>query len=190
MVGDDVSPDHRPPAEPPSPPDEAVLDPALRLLSVRSRSVKELRDRLLRKNLDPEAVETCVCWLSHRRLLDDEAFAEAVVRDRIQLSPRSPFLLARELVEKGVSRTTAQKAVARIFDEEGLEPEELSARVARAWVRKQSPSTRKALLAEAFDEGRDRARRRLLDFLARRGFVGDAALRGVQEAEEDRKSVV
>ena len=38
---------------------------------------------------------------AERGYLDDAAFARAWIRDRIRFSPRSPFLLRRELAEKG-----------------------------------------------------------------------------------------
>ncbi len=165
------------------PPPESVLKPALRLLSARARSVLELRDRLLRKSLNPREISHCLQWLEERNLLNDEEFSGALVRDRIRFSPRSPFLLQRELVEKGVARTLAERVVEEVCDKEGLSAADLAQIAAEDWVRKQGPATRANLTEDRFSPEREKARRRLYGFLARRGFAGDAARWGMDAGE-------
>jgi regulatory protein len=179
---------------PPSPSSEtfpeALREAALRLLSLRNRSVQELRGRLLDKAFDPGKVDACIRWLQERRFLDDGAFARAFVRDRIRFSPRSPFLIQRELKDRGIAAGLAREAVESAMEEEDLTPAVLATRVAEAWVRKQPPARRRALLEPRFDEGRERARRSLYGFLARRGFVGDEAREGLEAGERAARAVL
>jgi len=170
-------------------PDEAVLKPALRLLSARVRTVKELRGRLLKKGLSPSDVSHCIRWLEERNLLNDETFARSFLRDRIRFSPRSPFLLERELRDRGVAPALAGTVVEAILEEEGTSDGKLSAMAAEGWVRKQGSPTRKELLADRFTAEREKVRRRLYGFLARRGFVGDAARRGMDAGVEKAREL-
>ena len=169
------------------PPAEALLKAALRLLSIRARSVKELTDRLQRKGFTPSDVSYCVGWLKERDHLNDEAFARSLLRDRLRFSPRSPFLLERELKDKGVAASLAGEVLEAVLEEEGASSERLSAEAARSWVRKQSPAMRADLVGDRFSPERERARRRLHGFLARRGFVGDAARRGLEAGEKEAR---
>lgn len=169
-------------------PDEAVLKAALRLLSTRARSVKELRDRLLAKNLKSSHVSHCIRWLEERDLLDDEAFSHSFLRDRLRFSPRSPFLLQRELQDRGVAPSLAGEAVEAVLQEEEASAPDLAKTAARSWVRKQSAAIRAELVGDRFSPERERARRRLYGFLARRGFVGDAARQGMEAGEEEARS--
>jgi regulatory protein len=153
------------------------------LLAVRARSIRELKDRLLAKGFDAKDVSACVRWLRSRKLLDDEAFAQSFTRDRLRLSPRSPFLLTRELRERGIAPELAGSIPERVISEEGWTTEELAARVAESWVRRQHSQDRESLLAERFSPERERARRRLLAFLSRRGFSTNAARSGLEAAE-------
>lgn len=170
-------------------PDPTVLDAALRLLSVRARSVGELRDRLLKKNLDPEGVALCVQWLKDRGYLDDRQFAAAMTRDRLRFSPRSPFLIQKELQGKKVDRSVVETVVEEIMDEEGMTPSGLARTAANAWVRKQSASVRADLLGDRFSPERERARKRLYGFLARRGFIGEAARAGMEAGEKKAREM-
>lgn len=170
--------------------DEKVLDVALRLLSTRSRSVEELRTRLLKKGLSRPDVSDCLKWLQQRNYLDDEAFSRTLVRDRIRFSPRSPFLLRTELRNKGVAASLAGRAVTAVLEEEGISTFDLAVKAAESWVRKQSPSVRQDLVGLRFSPEREKARRRLYGFLARRGFVGDEARTGMEAGEEEARRQV
>jgi len=162
---------------------EAAREAALRLLSVRARSSYELRSRLLEKGFPRQEVSSAVAWLQERGYLNDQEFAAAYVRDRVRFSPRSHFLLKRELGEKGVDADVASRVLDQVFQEEGWTTRNLAARVARGWVRKQGPAARRALLAPRFTDERERVRGRLYRFLARRGFVGEAVSSGMETGE-------
>lgn len=165
------------------PPPESVLKPALQLLSARARSVWELRDRLQRKSLNPTDISNCLEWLEERGFLNDGEFSGALVRDRLRFSPRSSFLLKRELREKGVAPGLAERVVEEVCTQEGLSDSDLARTAAEDWVRKQGPAIQRDLTRDRFSPEREKARRRLYGFLARRGFAGDAARWGMDAGE-------
>jgi regulatory protein len=189
-----VSPDDRrkPPSAPPrgssdpseDPKSDAVREAALRLLSVRARSTRELENRLLEKGFQSHQITPCIHWLKEREFLNDEEFAAAYVRDRIRFSPRSPFLLRRELQDRGVHNDLATRVLDSVLEEEGWSVPALATRVACDWVRKQGPAARRALLAPKFTDERERVRRRLYGFLTRRGFVGESVSLGMEAGEQ------
>jgi SOS response regulatory protein OraA/RecX len=170
-------------------PPATVLKPALRLLSRRPRTVKEVRDHLSKKGISPPDISNCIRWLEERGLLNDESFARGLTRDRVQLSPRSPFLIRQELGRKGVASSLSARSVQQVLEEEGLEAQDLAVQAARAWVMRQSPDTRSHLLGARFTKEREKARRRLYGFLSRRGFRGDEARLGMEAGEEKAREL-
>lgn len=132
-----------------------AMTAALRLLSYRQRSEREMWDALRSRRI-PEAIagET-LDRLRQLRLLDDQAFAEAWTESRQRNSPRGRRMLLAELAQKGIEREVAQASAAEIDEE---------AAALRAG-RKRS-RTFGGLEFREF-------RRRLGNFLARRGFGYD-----------------
>jgi regulatory protein len=147
---------------------------ALSLLSYRPRSAQELRRRLARKGFDAEVVEACVETLANVGVVDDAAFAETFVRDRVRLRPQGAGRLRQELRARGVDAETASAAIGEVMEAEDASETDLARAAAARW--KPRPG-----------EERDRARRRLHGFLARRGFGGDA-VRTVMAEKLDEES--
>jgi regulatory protein len=140
---------------------------ALRLLAYRPRSEAELRFRLARRGLPPGAVQDAIERLRQQGLLDDDAFARYWVEARQQSSPRGRRLLQQELAAKGVASETARRALATVADEEA----------ARRAAEKKASSLH-GLDYPTF-------RRRLGQFLLRRGFPYETARGLVQELWRD-----
>lgn len=134
---------------------------ALHLLAFRPRTRAELRQRLLRKEFPEEVVDGCLEGLDEAGLIDDDAFAQMFIRDRVRLKPRGRRRLAQELRAKGVDGETAHGAIAEVFEHEEVSETELAREAAAKW----SPRA---------GEERMKAKQRLYAFLARRGFGGDA----------------
>ena len=155
---------------------------ALSLLSHRARSRVELRRRLLRKEHPPGMVEQVLAWLDERGYVDDRAFAESFVRDRLRLRPRGRIGLLQELRKKGVDDGTAEAAVAAVMAAEEVDEGALARDAADDWARKNRSTLRKARHSR---EDRQRARRRLYGHLARRGFAPDAVRAAIDEVLGD-----
>ncbi len=139
-----------------------AMTAALRLLSYRPRSEREMRDALRSRRIPEAIADETLDRLRQLRLLDDQAFAEAWAESRQRNSPRGRRMLLAELAQKGIERKVAQESVAAIDEE---------AAAMRAG-RKRSQRLRGL-------EFRD-FRRGLGDFLARRGFgygVCEAAIK-------------
>lgn len=134
---------------------------ALVLLSYRARSAAELRRRLAEKGFPADVAEACVAALVEKGVVDDSAFAEVFIRDRVRMRPHGRRRLASELRAKGVDRGTALSAIDAVMEREETGDLELARRAAAKWHPHAGEDPRKA-------------RRRLHGFLARRGFDPDA----------------
>lgn len=149
---------------------------ALGLLDQRARSRQELRGRLLDLEFEERIVDEVLDDLTAVHLLDDETFAREWVRQRHARRGKSTRVLNRELTDKGVDAATRAAALDQIDPED----EESTAReLARKKARsvKDVPSDR----AE-----RDKALRRIVGVLARRGFNQSMSLSLAREALEER----
>lgn len=168
--------------------DLCVRDAALNLISYRARTRVELRRRLRRKGFRPPRIDLCLDRLEERGLIDDEAVAAAFIRDRLRHRPRGRASLSSELRAKGVSTELASETVERVFDDEATDDVILAREVAESWVARQSRPVLEALVVDRRTAEREKAKRRLVGYLARRGFRGDAMSSGIQHALDTARS--
>ncbi len=133
----------------------------------RPRSVKEMAQRLKQKGHRGFIIARVIDELEEKKFLDDRAFAKLWIGDRITLKPTGKSLLVRELKSKGVADAVIEEA----FDEfRGAYDEyEIASPLAR----------RKAERLKGIDE--EKAKKRLLDFLSRRGFSYNTIWRILKE---------
>ena len=129
-----------------------AMSAALRLLSYRPRSETELRHRLARRGVPPALIDSTIQRLRELGLVDDAAFARAWVESRERTSPRGQRLLRQELRAKGVNSDASRELV------EGVDDAEAALRA----------SARRAASLSGLPQ--EEFRRRLGDFLRRRGF--------------------
>ncbi len=147
---------------------EAAYRVALRALERRPFARADLGRRLTRKGHGQEAVETALARAAAAGFLDDAAFARHYVETRVERG-MGPLRLRRDLAAMGVDRGLVQDALDRTWPDgapDGSVPRALASR--RAAQMGKLPRAVK--------------RRRLLAFLARRGFVGRDASEAVREA--------
>ncbi len=140
--------------------DNKAWHAALRLLEARPRAEREIRDRLRRKQFEPEQIDATIARLRDLGLLDDAQFARLWVANRAATSPKGAQALRYELISKGVDRQIAGEIV-----EDALDPAteaEMCEQVAR-----------KALPRYASSPDRATFQRKLGGLLQRRGFAWD-----------------
>lgn len=78
-------------------------DHALKFLSYRPRSEKELRDWFRRKEVGEETQKMITDKLKHLGFLNDEEFAKWWIEQRTSFRPSGARLLKMELKQKGIS---------------------------------------------------------------------------------------
>ncbi|MCY3832276.1 MAG: RecX family transcriptional regulator [Chloroflexi bacterium] len=149
---------------------QRAYDQALRFLSYRPRSIDEVRRQLVRKSVPPSLVALVIERLQARGYVDDAAFAEFWIANRNRFKPMGLRALRYELRQKGLADDIVHAALAD-FDESGSAYRAADARASRY----------RGLSRESF-------RRKLGEFLRRRGFSGftinDVTRRLLTELEE------
>lgn len=150
--------------------DVRIRDAALNLLSYRARTRSELRKKLLGKGFAAARVDPALDRLADRGLLDDAALAASFVRDRLRHRPRGKVRLTQELRAKGVAGSVAEEVVDQVLKDEEVTEADLARQVVEGWIKRQGTAVLKALADAGHTPEREKARRRLLGYLARRGI--------------------
>lgn len=131
---------------------ERALQQALLFLSYRARSESEIRQNLRKHEIPEVVIDQTLERLRQDGLSNDNQFAQAWVENRSTFRPRSRRLLATELRQKGLDDDSVKSALENV-DDEALAYEAAQKRAVRY----------KDIEWNDF-------RKKLSDFLARRGF--------------------
>jgi len=124
-------------------------------LSRRAHSRKELAQKLHRKGFSKDIIDLALAQAEQHGFINDQAFAQSFIQKRLRQTPLGVRKLQVELHQKGVSRQTAQHALTQA----DLQADTLCRTAAeKKW---------KSLQKEPDAQKR---RRKLFDFLLRRGF--------------------
>lgn len=132
---------------------------ALKLLSYRQRSHKELADRLRMKGHKDAAIDAVLTSLKKLNLINDEAFARSLAEKRTSGKPAGKELLSQELREKGIAPEIIVKVCEDVFAERSEESLALTA------------AHNKLRSSQNLDSSTHT--RRLYSYLRRRGFSPD-----------------
>jgi len=92
------------------------LDTATRYLGYRPRSEMELRNQLQRRGFTAEIIDSVINKLKEQGLVDDISFARFWTENRESFSPRSQYLTACELKQKGINGEIIARSVSNIDD--------------------------------------------------------------------------
>ena len=128
---------------------------ALELLSDRNYSKSQMIYQLAQKGFGPEAIEITLEDLEHLGHIKDENFAKKWVDRRQRSKPKGKRMLAHELVNQSVDKTTVDSVLSGIH---GAEETEAALQLAQKQVQRYRSLPRAV------------AQRRLHGFLQRRGF--------------------
>lgn len=141
---------------------------ALNYLSYRARTEKEVRTKLVQKGFGEPVVDAVVERLYALHYLDDAAYARSFVSGRFKSRGYGPARIRGDLIRRGVDRPLIEDALGEV-----LEPE------ATYDVAKEQAEKRWTRLATEPDI--QKRRKKLSDFLLRRGFSYDVVRRIVAD---------
>ncbi|GAA2800019.1 regulatory protein RecX [Saccharopolyspora taberi] len=154
----------------PQTPEQRARDTVYRMLAARARSRSELRQALLRKEIDEDVADGVLQKFVDAGLVDDAAFAESWVNERHRNQGLGRRALGFELRRKGVDESSVEAALATVDGDAEVER-------ARELVR------RKLRSMGSLDS--TARMRRLVGMLARKGYSEGLAFRVVREELEN-----
>ena len=132
---------------------------ALRFLSFRRRTEKEIKDKLKKKGFDERTIKSTIAKLKDYDLINDSEFATAWVKERLAYKPRGKKLLRQELWKKGIKKDIIDQVTEELCQGEDKSASELLEKIKKRY-KNLEPNV---------------ARRRMLSLLLRRGFSYEIA---------------
>lgn len=132
----------------------------LNLLSYRSRSETELKQRLQRSGMNTETSDAIIADLKRLNLVDDEQFAKIFVHDLVQRKPSGEFLIRSELQKKGIEADIINKVIDQEFNE--VNQVELAQKGMQQWLSRHPGSG---------PAGSVERHKKIAKFLYQRGFT-------------------
>lgn len=141
---------------------------ALRLLTRRDYTTKELRTKLLDRDLPEDEVTSVLADLAADGVLNDRRVADSFVRVASTIKGRGRLRIARELEQRGIDRATVREALAALPTDDEAE------------------SLRKVIQRKRLPARLDQAgHRRVFAQLIRRGFPADLIAKALRSREPE-----
>ncbi len=131
---------------------------ALRLLTARSYTVRDLRRKLVQREYPPEEVAATIGRLGRSGLLDDASYAERFARGKLVNESASRRRVAQLLTRKGIAADLIAAAITRVVETEQVDNAVSIEKVARKKLQTLTGLDPRVV------------RQRLFAFLARRGY--------------------
>ena len=138
---------------------------ALRFLSFRRRTEKEVKDKLKKKDFEERTIKSTIDKLKEYDLVNDFEFATAWVKERLAYKPRGKKLLRQELWKKGIKKDIIDQVTEELCQDEDKSASELMEKIKKRY-KNLEPKV---------------ARRRMLSLLLRRGFSYETASRAMED---------
>lgn len=145
--------------------EKKAINYALRLLSIRPRSEKEIRDALKRRGYNENIIENTINLCKEKDYINDREFAETFIRDKINFSKYGPERIKYELKLKGISDDIINRVLRINRDEQYEMALELGKKRLRLYR----------------DDSKDAKYRKLNNFLQRKGYSYDVISKVLKE---------
>jgi regulatory protein len=140
---------------------------ALKLLTIKPRSKKEINEKLKQKGYNEKEIEKCIKDLECVKLLDDKSFAHSYVVSRLQ-KYCGKNLIKIELIKKGINNKIIEEELSQFPDEYELAKKLIN---------------RKMKMYTNLEK--EKKKRRIYSLLVRNGFDKDVIERIINEIDEN-----
>lgn len=94
-----------------------IYNKCVKYISVRMRSVNEMREFMERKGASSEVIDKTIDKLLKNKLLDDDAFTKAYVNDKIKFSTLGPYRIAQDLKKQYIDDGIITKYISSIDED-------------------------------------------------------------------------
>jgi regulatory protein len=149
----------------------AYID-GLKMLARRELSEQQVRQRLARKQHEPDDIDAAIARLRDERALDDNRVAEAIARMETSIRKRGKMRVRQQIERAGIAKSTARHAIDEVFatiDDEALLQASLEKRLRG-----------RETIAD------DREFQRLYRYLSGQGFESDRVLKALNLRKRKR----
>lgn len=144
-----------------------ALKISYQLLSYRPRSTYEIKTKLDEKGFDNGTIEEVVGHLKRLRYLDDKNFAKLWVETRMKVKPVGSLLMRKDLKDKGLNEGLIEEAIKE--GQSDYDEFETAMKIAKKRLNFYGKIHKL------------KAKKRIYDYLVRRGFKFDVVRRVLNE---------
>lgn len=144
---------------------------ALNYISYKPRTKYEVRRRLEREEYPENLIEDVIAYLESLEYLDDHSYARLFAEERFSSKGYGPYRVRQDLRKRGVKSDIIDQALGEVFDRVSVKEEALR-QAKKRWPRL------------SYEEDPRKRKKKLSDFLARRGYPFEV-IRGVIEEVAD-----
>jgi regulatory protein len=145
--------------------DSAYID-GLKMLGRRELSEQQVRQRLARKEYEPDEIDQAIARLREQRAINDQRVAEAIARTETGMRKRGKVRVRMQLERAGIAKDTAKQAIDDVF--EGIDDDALL----------QSSLLKRLRGRETIADDREFAR--LFRYLIGQGFESDRVMKALK----------
>lgn len=93
----------------------AYID-GLKMLGRRELSEKQVRQRLARKEYEPDEIDEAIARLREERAINDQRVAEAIARTETGIRKRGKVRVRIQIERAGIAKETAKAAIDEVFE--------------------------------------------------------------------------
>ena len=96
---------------------EDIYNKCVKYISVRIRSINEIKEYLKRKEIDNILIENTIDKLIKNNILNDEIFTKAFIKDKLNFTTMGPYRIEQELKKHKIDSNLIYKYLNEIDDE-------------------------------------------------------------------------
>lgn len=94
-----------------------LVNTSIKYINVRLRSVKEMRDYLLKKEEDTDLIDEVISRLMKMGYLDDKKFTSAYIKDKLNFTSWGDYKIINELNRLGISSLDIEDNIDLLSDD-------------------------------------------------------------------------
>lgn len=141
-----------------------AYDIAIAYLKIKMRSKKEIREYLIKKEVNEELIDQVIDMLSKQGYLHDDSYCQSFIHDRIHLSNDGPYKIKETLKKLGIDDKLIEKNI-ELFNQD-LEIE----RIHKILDKQIRMNTNKSAYA---------LKRKIIDYLVSLGYTKEIVIKEV-----------
>lgn len=94
-----------------------VYNMSLNYISIRQRSIKEIKEYLKRKEISENLINKTIDKLEKKGYLNDFNFAKSYINDKLLLTNKGPYKIKNEIIKHGISQDIINEVIEDIDNE-------------------------------------------------------------------------
>ena len=91
-----------------------IYNKCVNYIGVRLRSINEIKEYMERKRVTPEVMDDTINRLIKNKLLDDEVFTKAFIKDKLNFTTMGPYRIKQELERNKIDSSIIDKYINEI----------------------------------------------------------------------------